>query len=53
MNMKRLKELIDEEVSKFRKAEKRRRAILEKNRTDIHYVLDQASKGKVEVEEEV
>jgi hypothetical protein len=49
--VKRLKELIDEEVSKFRKAEKKHRAILEKKRTDIHYVLDQASKGKPNGEE--
>jgi hypothetical protein len=51
LNAKRLKELIDEEVSKFRKAEKKRRAILEKNRRDFHYVLDQASKGKPTSEE--
>ena len=51
MNVKRLKELIDEEVSKFRKAEKKHRAILKKKRTDIHYVLDQASKGKPNGEE--
>jgi hypothetical protein len=50
MNAKQLKQLIDREILNFRKAraEEARKAKrdLAEHRSDIHYVLDQASKGK-------
>ncbi len=58
MNAKRIKQLVKQEYPKVLKqilderkskadAAKRR---LDENRTDVHYVLDQASKGKAERE---
>jgi hypothetical protein len=61
MNAKRLKQLIDQRVAKARQEREARelvdreypkvlKKILGERRSNVHYVLDQASKGKAEGE---